>query len=256
MSSSEQVLTRIPGLEGATIDAQLSDGPTNASFRVQHRSGKYVLRLDKPGAAKLGLNRASELEVYRVVAAAGLAPEPVYFEAAAGVFLRPWLEGRSWTTRDLESPASLGRLAALLRELHALPAAGRPFDPMAALRRYAARLDNKESSRTLGQAERLVRSIKKHPRTSVLCHNDLVCHNVLEGKGLFLIDWEYAGLGDPYFDLAVVVQHHGLDRSLEHLFLEAYLERPATAGERDHLELQSAFYACLLNLWNPVVASL
>ena len=38
---------------------------------------------------------------------------------------------------------------------------------------------------------------------SVLCHNDSHWDNVLDdGDDLWVIDWEYAGMGDPMFDLA------------------------------------------------------
>jgi len=254
--AAAQALSRVPGLAGATIDAQLSDGPTNSSFRVAHGNRQYVLRLDKPGAAKLGLNRSNEFEVSRIVVAAGLSPKPVYFNPQEGIYVRPWLEGRSWTLTDLESPVKLTRLAALLRILHTLPPAGQPFDPLAASRRYVAHLDSEDSRAILGKLVALERRIKKRSAPEVLCHNDLVCHNVLEGKGLVLIDWEYAGTGDPYFDLAVVVQHHGLERRLRRLFLEAYLKRPATSGEKNQLDLQSEFYGYMLELWDQRVAGL
>jgi thiamine kinase-like enzyme len=88
--------------------------------------------------------------------------------------------------------------------------------------------------------------------TSALCHNDLVCENVVlaQGQGMLLIDWEYAGIGDPYFDLAVVVRHHELGEALAEYFHEAYLQREATERETGRLSRQCAFYACLLELWN------
>ena len=65
-----------------------------------------------------------------------------------------------------------------------------------------------------------------------------------------LIDWEYAGVGDPFFDLAVIVQHHGLDNPLARCLLENYLGRRASSGEAEHLSQQCDFYQCLLELWN------
>jgi thiamine kinase-like enzyme len=73
---------------------------------------------------------------------------------------------------------------------------------------------------------------------------------LLQGHALLLIDWEYAGIGDPYFDLAVVVRHHDLDKELTEYFLAAYLQRPPQQHEIRHLAGQCAFYGCLLELWN------
>jgi thiamine kinase len=248
----EQALSTIPGFTGARVDTQLSDGPTNASYLLEHAGTQYVLRLDKPDTAKLGLNRGNEKLVCQVVADAGLAPEPLYFDPVAGIYLRRFLPGRSWVDSDLDSPVNLERLARLLRELHSLSPVGAVFDPLAAARRYAAQLGSEKSRAILRRAEELMRQINADSMDPALCHNDLVCHNVLEGERLMLIDWEYAGIGDPFFDLAVVVRHHDLDNKSAHSFLDAYLGRSASAREIKQLELQCDFYACLLELWGQI----
>jgi thiamine kinase-like enzyme len=241
-------------MAGATLLDQLSDGPTNASFLAEFDGEHYVLRLDKPGAARLGLNRLNEYRVVKAVSEAGLALEPIFVDPGEGVYLRRFLQGRSWTVPDLESPVNLDRLAHLLRSLHGLPPVGDAFDPLAAARRYALQLDSDESRMILRKAESLMRKIIEESPGQALCHNDLVSQNILEGEPLMLIDWEYAGIGHPFFDLAVVVQHHALGPTLRGGFLESYLGRPAAAGEKEQLELQCQFYACLLQLWNLRIA--
>jgi thiamine kinase-like enzyme len=55
------------------------------------------------------------------------------------------------------------------------------------------------------------------------CHNDLLIGNFLdEGHTLRILDWEYAGMGDPYFDLANFSTNHELDESGDRMLLEAY----------------------------------
>ena len=245
----EQALDVIPGFAGSRVESQLSDGPTNASYLLEQAGAQYVLRLDKPDATKLGLNRSNEKRVCKVVADAGLAPEPLYFDSHAGIYLRRYLPGRSWVDSDLDNPGNLERLARLLRELHGLAPVGAAFDPLTAARRYAAQLGSERSRSILRRAEKLVQQLATDSTAPALCHNDLVCQNVLEGERLMLIDWEYAGIGDPFFDLAVVVRHHDLDEKSAHGFLYAYLERSASPGEIKHLQLQCDFYACLLELW-------
>ena len=247
----KQALGGIAGFSGARIEAQLSDGPTNVSYLMSQSAEHYVLRLDKPDAAKLGLNRSNEKRVCEVVAESGLAPESLYFDVGTGVYLRRFLPGRSWTVSDLASNENLERLARLLRELHSLPPAGARFEPLAAARRYAAQLACENSRSILDRAENLVQEMEVDSMEMVLCHNDLVCQNVLEGEQrLMLIDWEYAAIGDSYFDLAVVVRHHGLNKKSAHNFLNSYLDRSANTRELDRLQRQCDFYQCLLELWN------
>jgi len=244
-----RVLETVPGFSGAVVRSQLSDGPTNASYLVEQGGERYVLRLDKPEASRLGLDRGNEKRVCEMVAGSGLAPVPVYFDAEAGIYLRCFLPGRSWNRTDLVAPGNLQRLARVLKILHSLPTDGADYEPVAATRRYARQLDTPSAASIAERAEIIARKIGARPETRALCHNDLVCQNVLEGERLFLIDWEYAGIGDPFFDLAVVVQHHGLDTESARGFLDAYLGRSASAQEIEHFNLQCKFYACLLQLW-------
>ena len=247
--NAEAALGRIPGFAGARLLAQLSDGPTNASFLVEQKGEKLVLRLDRPETAALGLDRENEKQVSAAVAAAGLGPEYRYFDPEQGICLRPWLTGRSWSVSDLQEPRNLERLAILLRRLHSLPAVGKPFDPLAAARRYAVALGTEQAARLADGAADLIGA--GQGGETALCHNDLVCENIFEAEDgrLLLIDWEYAGIGDPYFDLAVVVQHHLFDPVLSRGFLDAWLGCSASEGEWAHLSSQCSFSQCLLKLW-------
>jgi thiamine kinase-like enzyme len=248
-AAAEQLLTGLPGFAGALIEARLSDGPTNASFRALRGNRRYVLRLDKPAAVELGLDRYAEQAVSETVAAAGIGPETVLADPERGVFLRRFLEGRSWRRPDLDEPEHLHRLAEVLGILHSLPPAGNAFEPAAAARRYADRLGSPQALALSKVVTDRQRQIGIHSPPARLCHNDLVCQNVVAGEKLWLIDWEYAGIGDPFFDLAVVIQHHGLTEDRASNFFTAYLGRKAGSGEKTRLGLQRQLYQALLQLW-------
>jgi thiamine kinase len=248
--AAERVLGTLPGMAGARIEAVLSAGPTNASYRVKQGDSHYVLRLDKPDAARLGLDRDSEQAVLAAIAAAGIGPGAILFDANSGVSLRCFEAGRSWTRADLGKPDNLRRLAALLARLHSLPPTGRTFDPAAAAQRYAAQLGSGQAEELCGRIRDLQQQIAEFEPPTALCHNDLVCENILQGDRLQLIDWEYAGPGDPFFDLAVVIQHHGLDEYLAETLSEYYLGRAARPQERERLQLQQTLYQALLDLWH------
>lgn len=91
---------------------------------------------------------------------------------------------------------------------------------------------------------------------SVLIHGDLLGQNTdtsnvpsAVDEGLAVIDWEYAMLGDPAYDLAIVTRASkkpfAIDRGLERL-LDAY----ATFGQRRIAAHEVHFYElCLLARW-------
>jgi aminoglycoside phosphotransferase (APT) family kinase protein len=252
-----EALHRLPGMAGARVVEQLADGPTNSSYRVQQGDEMYVLRLDNPGAAELGLRRDNDRLVCEEMAAAGLGAPFLHFDPESGSCLRRFVPGRCLQPADLREPGTLSALGRVLRRLHDLPPVGAEFAPLAAARRYASQLNTPASAMLLEQAEATADILSDFERRPALCHNDLLAENILDtGAGeLLLIDWEYAGVGDPWFDLAVVVAHHGLPGEAAAHLLAAYLDGPVPDRERVHLALQCNFYRCLLVLWNRRVAA-
>jgi aminoglycoside phosphotransferase (APT) family kinase protein len=209
-----EALDRLPGMAGARVVEQLADGPTNSSYRVQRGDEMYVLRLDKPEAAELGLRRDNERLVCEELAAVGLTNPFLHFDPESGTCLRRFVPGRCLRPADLLDPGTLS-------------------------------------------AEAITDILTDFERQPAICHNDLLAENILDtGAGkLLLIDWEYVAIGDPWFDLAVIVAHHGLPREAAAHLLAAYLDGPVSDHDRVHLELQCGFYRCLLVLWNRRVAA-
>jgi aminoglycoside phosphotransferase (APT) family kinase protein len=254
VSQPLEILSTLPGFSGARVRDRLEGGVTSRSFLVELGDALYVLRIDTPEARRLGLNRHAEREVCEAIAAAGLGPRPVLFDAERGIYLRRFVPGRAWTSADLDDPENLGRLARLLRRVHAVPPVGQPFDANAAARRYAAALGDERADALASRVGAAVASLE--PDAPALCHNDLVAQNILQGETLQLIDWEFAGTGDRFFDLAVVVQHHGLaDRRVD-VFLHSYLDRPASESDYRRLQSQRDGYRALLELWTLRVSAM
>ena len=55
------------------------------------------------------------------------------------------------------------------------------------------------------------------------CHNDLLTSNFIDdGRNLRIVDWEYAGMGDPFFDLANFAVNHELGAEARTALLGAY----------------------------------
>ncbi len=244
-----EALRSITGFSTARIIEPLSDGPSNSSYRVRRGGEDFVLRLDKPATTELGLDRATEKQVCDTVAAAGLAPAPVWFDLERGLYLRHFQSGATWSVDQMHDKANLERLAGVFRQVHRLPAPAKQFEPAAAASRYARQLGGAEAQRLSQHAGQLWQELQGTRQPDCLSHNDPVHSNILESSRLMLIDWEYAAAGDAWFDLAVVVQHHDLQQPLRDHFLQCYLQRGLRAEDRQRLRLMADFYQLLLQLW-------
>ncbi|MBT8061747.1 MAG: phosphotransferase family protein [Xanthomonadales bacterium] len=242
-------MTQIPGFARAEIGMVLSDGATSKTLLIKHFARRYVLRVDKPAARELGLQRGAEEEVLRMVAAAGLSPEPLYFDHENGIFLREFTAGTNWTVSELQNKKALKRLADTLRVLHSLPAVNAKFEPTKAVESYAAQVGTDESRELADKAKSALEKLESKAHVDCLCHNDLLNHNILESEAVNLIDWEFAGMGDPLFDLATVIEHHSLPDKLVQIFLRHYLERLPVEDDLRRLAQQRTVFNCLSELW-------
>lgn len=231
----------------------LQSSPLAHSWLVDLAGEQAVLRIDQPAAKAFGLDRSAEFARLGAIAAAGLGPPPIAVDAAQGLLLRPHVAGCAWQAADLGQAANLQRAAALLRRVHRVQLDAPPLDLQAAISRYA-RLAGPHA---VAQAEtcRALLARCQDPRAPlVFCHNDPVAGNfvmapVTASGALWLIDWEYSGFNEFWFDLAVVSGQHDLPEPGVRSLLEAYLQRPPTAADSETLARWVSFYRGLVSLW-------
>lgn len=248
------LLDEIEPLRGAEVLEKLTGGPTSDSWLLAVGKEKYVARLDKRLARLLGLDRRAELEVLQTVSTAGIGSRVIWADPDKGVLLTSYVPGNAWSFMDVHNPGRLGGLASTLCRLHALPARGPVFAPGKMARVYARQAGTPGAARIAKRAIKLAEKLLSATRRPALCHNDLVHSNIIGDKTVRLIDWEYAAVGDPYFDLAVVVRHHQLPADRVENFLCAYFGTPG----KEHFSRLEAFcrlYDQLAALWYLSVIS-
>jgi thiamine kinase len=213
----------------------LAGGHANRTWRLAAPGSSLVLRVPVEHAHELGVDRAGERAAIEAAAAVGLAPALVYFDDATGLMLTQHLAGRQWSRADAHDPHGVDRLADRLRTLHRLerPARARRLDYATLIADYRRRLDaraggRQRASATLdAQADRRLERLAAKRRARSLCHNDVHHRNIIEGEALWLIDWEYAAIGDPMYDLASFACYHDLDAAECLHLLAAYAPRDA-----------------------------
>ncbi|MBZ2169068.1 choline/ethanolamine kinase family protein [Marinobacter sp. F4216] len=234
----------------------LPGGLTNRSYLLAAGDRRLVLRLNTRDSAALDIDRAAEAEALGRATRAELCAPVVHNDPQHRYLVTEFIEG---DTCQPDDPRHLDLLADLTADIHALPAVRahlqcqdkadtywQAIDPAAAVYGDLLSLGDRVSDH-LAAAEALCEK-----RT--LCHNDLVAGNlVLSGpETLWAIDWEYAAMGDPFFDIALIVEEHCLDENQQSRFLEGYLRRPVTAPDLERLQHGRVVYRYLSLLWYAV----
>jgi thiamine kinase-like enzyme len=187
----------------------------------------FVARLPGERTELLGIDRAHEAEAATRAAELGIGP-PVLGELdGIGTLVTELVVG-AHLERD-EFVARLHEVVALLRRFHdSGPLAG--AFPIHRVVEWHAR-DAGARGVTLPDAQQRLQAVSLRieaafgasPDAPVPCHNDLLPGNVLFGpERTWLLDFEYAGMNDRYFDLANLSVNCGLDTAADERLLEAY----------------------------------
>ena len=91
----------------------------------------------------------------------------------------------------------------------------------------------------------------------VPCHNDLLAANFIRGaEHLWIVDWEYAGMGDRYFDLANFAVNNELGEGGELDLLEVYFAEPPSARRVATLRLMKFMSDFREAMWGVVQTAL
>jgi len=189
---------------------RIRSGRTNRNYRLTApgREEDLLLRVNHPASGFLGIDRERERRILALTAEAGIGRPCRYWDPRQRFAIFPWLPGRAWTRADFDDSAQLARLWPMIERLHQIDTAGWPRRRYHAyLRRYWQRLEDAGlADRDLRLAwrdfePRLAR-FDGSPWSARLVHHDLIPDNILEtGRGIHLIDWEYAAPGHPDIDV-------------------------------------------------------
>lgn len=188
------------------------------------------VRLARAGTEALGADLHAEAAILHLVSTAGIAPPVLRCDPSQRLLVTRWVEPTA-ATPGTDDARMIFRVATAMAQLHRLPATRVlrriRFDEQA--RMLQADLPATPTLTELRDiAGRVFTRLAAAPGPVALCHHDIHAQNMVldTNERLWLVDWEYAGLNDPVFDLASYASQCGLSRNAMQLLCEAY----ATAG--------------------------
>ncbi|MGL4205987.1 MAG: phosphotransferase [Aeromonadaceae bacterium] len=217
----------LPAPYQAGVLIPLSEGLTNQAYCLTLPDDICFLRVGSPYSLRLGIDRHKELQLLRLAVERGFSPAIRFADAEQGVLLCDWVAGGPHSLTQWQSPSGLARLGNLVAAIHGMKVPPFNLDLVAHLRFYLARICHRDPrlTRLFSKAEQQLRALP--PVRQVFCHNDLHPGNLL-GERPWVVDWEYAAVGDPGFELAGIVRNFSLDKAHTTTLLQHY---QAAGGE-------------------------
>jgi thiamine kinase-like enzyme len=241
----ERILRQIPGWSiSEAVVSPLVGGITNQNYRVDTGGESFVLRIGGKGTHLLGIDRQRESICTAIAAQVGVGAEVLHFLAAEDVLITRFIAGTGISPETAAQPETLHRIIDSMRRYHAGPAFPGSFSPFETVRNYhkLALKHGVKFPDTLTTVFVLMAQIEAALAEAGMdqvksCHNDLLASNFIDdGRNIWIVDWEYAGMGDIFFDLGNFAVNQSLNDEQCQLLLRYYFGevRPA---DRAHLHL-------------------
>ena len=206
--------------------APLEGGITNHNFKVEVSGQAFVLRMGGAQTGLLGIDRRAEYQAGLRAAEVGVGPEVAGFFEDEGWLVTRFIDGRPISMQEMRTPETIRRVAGALRRFHDVaPIPGR-FDAHEVVEEYRREAEAHgveipaEYAAAHAMSERIQRV--RGPQPPAPCHNDLLNANFLDDGEIRIVDWEYAGMGDRFFDLANLSVNHEFGASEDEHLLAAY----------------------------------
>ncbi|HET9198896.1 MAG TPA: choline kinase family protein [Solirubrobacterales bacterium] len=256
------ISARLGEIEGDPVP--LEGGITNRNYRVRFAGEDLVVRLPGKDTGLLGIDRDAEKAAGELAAAVGIGPEVVAMLDDPPCLVTRFVVGEPMIAEELRAPAALAEVAAALRALHscerALPT---EFSSFRVVEAYAARMADRGAEVpgsyewAMGAAHRIEATLVGPEHEPVPCHNDLLSANFIRSpQGVRIVDWEYAGCSDRYFDLGNFAVNNELDEAAEAELLAAYFESPASARRLASLRLMRFMSDFREAMWGAVQSTI
>jgi thiamine kinase-like enzyme len=213
-------LQRVPELAGRELELTvLRGGITNRNFliAIPGAADRYVIRLAGNDTHLLGISREVEYAATQAAASVGVGPEVTAFIRPEGYLVTRFIEGMPVSDEGVHRPETLDRVADSLRRIHDGPPIPGTFEPLRIVEEYRALAAARgvpiptAYERAAEVGRRIEFACLANPVEPRPCHNDLLNANFIDdGTRIRIVDWEYAGMGDPFFDLGNFSINHGM----------------------------------------------
>ena len=181
-------------------------GLNNSNYLIKLQDLNYVLRLPSRDNNN---NFYNENKILNIIKPFNISPEIIFHDKESGILLSRYIESKKFNTEFYNSPIFINKLVSTLKKLHILQCSN-SFNPFKEIYNNINLLHslNYEFNHDINFLVNKLKELEKDLSKDVhygLCHNDLNTSNILySNNSIYLIDFEFAGMGDIFFDLATI----------------------------------------------------
>lgn len=202
-----------------------------------------------------GIDRFHQYVLQEQLAQRALAPQPVWLSDDESLWVEQYIPPSASGYAD-----HVPLLGEVLAAIHALPITARPLQLTKRWQHYIRSAQLSPSNPLVRQANVLNETLHlDYDDDAVLafCHNDLSLGHVLSARPPVVVDWEYAGMGNRFFDLAGCAAINNMSDTDCATLCRAYADaaRLSESEVSRQFREQQAVVAVTFGLWQAALDS-
>ncbi|KRO24068.1 hypothetical protein IV88_GL000839 [Pediococcus argentinicus] len=257
--AKEQIVKALKIDSNSIKKVTFAGGMTNTNYEVEFDDKNYFIRI--PGKwTEVMINRKNETKNAKTASDLGLNVKTIYINDQTGIKITESVHnGVTLSSRMVKISNNLADIAHTLNELHNADITfENSFIFLKEWKEYEDLVEEQNASfypnyeQNKSNVLKLVDLLKnKYGLESQPCHNDLVAENFIRSSTgrLYLIDWEYSGMNDPFWDLAALCNESELNDTEEREFLVKYFGRNPKESEITKLQIFKVLQDILWSTW-------
>jgi thiamine kinase-like enzyme len=231
VASVDEIIKKVDIWAGKEVHCEtLSGGITNHNYICTVDGKKYVLRIPGAGTDAF-IDRGNELSSSIAAAESGNSPEVLCAIKPEDAMVIPFIEGEVLHPDTVVAKdAHVVKIVSALKQVHEKAVFEAETNVFDMTRRYIRQAEDVNAffpddfKWMLAIGEKIENAMARNQVEAVACHNDLLSENFIidtDGK-MWILDWEYSGMNDPYFDLGDFAVEHPLSPAQQKLIIETY----------------------------------
>ncbi|MDC0443347.1 phosphotransferase [Gammaproteobacteria bacterium] len=255
MRSAKEKIKSIPGK--FILERELSLSSISNIYLGVLNDVQAVIRLDLSAASRLAIDRQHEVNILKDISHLDLAPKVLYSDISAGILIWEYIpEAQPPFAGKKFNSDTLYQLGSCLYSLHSHPIPKNSVDIFSnSMALYQSLLDGSSEKTVFNKALDLYKELLRDGANKVLSHNDLHQGNLLWNQKYYFLDWEYAGVNHPCFDIASMVKSLQLNQSQIDEMLIGY-KFNNKLFYKEKLNLWIEFIDYLDEIWRIAVAKI
>ena len=245
----------------AAIKCERLGGLTNLVYRISTNEDDYCLRIPGEGTESY-IDRAVEKHNSKVAERADVSPELFYFSDDGLMLTRYLNESQTMSGERFQVDGSAVSAAGkAFRRLHTCGEEFKfRFEVFSMINEYLGLLDQGDSvelpdgyHETVKQSKSVRSALNDNPEELVPSHCDPLCENFIQqADKMWIVDWEYSGMNDPYWDIGDLSVEGGLSDEMDIVLLTGYLGRSPDDYDVGRMVIYKALCDLLWTLWGLI----